>query len=141
VLGCLFNPSTFQPFNFIVMSASNDLGKTGEKLARQFFVEKGCQVLAQNWRYSRAEVDMIVKDAETIVFVEVKTRSSTRFGPPEYFVSRQQQQMLAAAASYFCEKLGHEGEIRFDVISIVMRPDGETNLEHLQDGFWPGSWR
>lgn len=114
------------------------LGQKGETMAQQHLESLGFRILAKNWRTGRAEVDVIAQDENTIVFVEVKTRSSDRFGPPEFFITPQQQRMLAGAASVYCEKIAHPGEIRFDVVSIIMRDDGKVKLEYLKDAFWPG---
>jgi putative endonuclease len=114
------------------------LGQKGETLAQTHLEGQGLKILAKNWRTGHAEVDLIAQDGEIIVFVEVKTRSSDRFGPPEFFVTQQKKRMLAGAASVYCEKINHPGEIRFDVVSIILRDDGKTKLEHLQDAFWPG---
>lgn len=114
------------------------LGQKGEILAQQHLESLGFKILAKNWRTGRAEVDIIAQDGNIIVFVEVKTRSSDRFGPPEFFITPQQQRMLAGAASVYCEKIDHSGEIRFDVVSIILRDDGKTKLEYLKDAFWPG---
>lgn len=114
------------------------LGQKGETLAQQHLESLGFKILAKNWRTGRAEVDIIAQDGNIIVFVEVKTRSSDRFGPPEFFITPQQQRMLAGAASVYCEKIDHPGEIRFDVVSIILRDDGKTKLEYLKDAFWPG---
>lgn len=114
------------------------LGQKGETLAQEHLESLGFKVLAKNWRTGRAEVDIIAQDGNIIVFVEVKTRSSDRFGPPEFFVTTQKQRMLAGAASVYCEKIEHPGEIRFDVVSIILREDGKTKLEYLKDAFWPG---
>jgi putative endonuclease len=114
------------------------LGQKGESLAQQHLEAQGLTILAQNWRTGHAEVDIIAQEGNIIVFVEVKTRSSDRFGPPEFFITPQKKRMLAGAASVYCEKIEHPGEIRFDVVSIILRDDGKTKLEYLRDAFWPG---
>lgn len=114
------------------------LGQKGESLAQQHLEAQGLTVLAQNWRTGHAEVDIIAQEDNIIAFVEVKTRSSDRFGPPEFFITPQKKRMLAGAASVYCEKIEHPGEIRFDVVSIILRDDGKTKLEYLRDAFWPG---
>ena len=114
------------------------LGQKGETLAEQHLEAQGLTILAKNWRTSHAEVDIIAQEGNIIAFVEVKTRSSDRFGPPEFFITPQKKRMLAGAASVYCEKIEHPGEIRFDVVSIILRDDGKIKLEYLRDAFWPG---
>nr|MBP8067657.1 YraN family protein [Pedobacter sp.] len=65
------------------MARHNDLGKRGEQLARQFLIQRGYEILDENWVFERAEIDLIAYINRIIVFVEVKTRSSTGFGLPE----------------------------------------------------------
>lgn len=102
------------------MAQHNDIGKAGEHLARTFLESKGYHILESNWRYRRAELDLIAKDAETLVFIEVKTRSTDLFGQPTESISDRKKRLLADAASAYMEHIGHEWAIRFDVISIIL---------------------
>ncbi len=121
------------------MSKHLETGQRGEHIAAEFLEKKGWRIAERNYRAGRGEIDLIAwANERLLVFVEVKTRSSDRFGPPEFFITPQQQRMLAGAASVYCEKIEHPGEIRFDVISIILRDDGKTKLEYLKDAFWPG---
>lgn len=122
------------------MAKHLDLGTRGEQLAKDHLEAKGFAVLETNWRYRRAEVDLIAKDGAILVFVEVKTRSSTYFGRPEAFVTPQKEKMLIRAAHAYMEQTGHRWEIRFDVVSIVWLGEERIQVEHLPDAFWPGSW-
>jgi len=120
------------------MGQPHQKGKRGEELARTYLQEQGYELLATNWRYSRAEVDIIATDGEQLIFVEVKTRTSAAFGAPEEFVSPDQQQLLAQAAMAYCEDQQFDGEIRFDVIAILWPSEDEPSLRHLPDAFFPG---
>jgi len=120
------------------MARHNEIGKTGEATARKFLENKGYAILESNWRFHRAEVDLIAKDGNVLVFVEVKTRSSDAFGKPEAFVSTRKQRFLAEAASAYMEQSGHDWEIRFDIISVLAQPAGEALIEHFEDAFFPG---
>lgn len=113
-------------------------GQKGEVWAQDFLQAKGYHILASNWRFSRAEVDLIAEHGDLIVFIEVKMRSSEVFGRPEAFVDRKKQRLLAAAAAAFCEQRAHFGEIRFDVISILLDAHGQPQIAHLTDAFFPG---
>ncbi|MDZ4680742.1 MAG: YraN family protein [Saprospiraceae bacterium] len=120
------------------MAAHNEIGKAGELAARRLLENKGYLVLEANWRFHRAEVDLIAKDGKILVFIEVKTRSSDAFGKPEAFVDARKQRFLAEAASAYMEQIGHDWEIRFDIISVLTNQGGETLLEHFEDAFFPG---
>ncbi len=121
------------------MSKGMEKGREGELLAVKMLEEKGYHILERNWRYLRAEVDIIaaLPEVHTLVFVEVKTRSSTAFGFPEDFVDTQKQQLLSVAASAYCEQVGHEGELRFDLVSVLLWDEG-YEVRHLPDAFFPG---
>lgn len=120
------------------MAKHNEIGKAGEIAARNFLENKGYTVLEANWRFHRAEVDLIAKDGNILVFVEVKTRSSEAFGKPESFVDARKQRFLAEAASAYMEQIGHNWEIRFDIVSVLLEPGAEALLEHFEDAFFPG---
>jgi putative endonuclease len=94
--------------------------------------------MSRNWRYLKAEIDIICKDPETneLVFVEVKTRSSDEFGQPSEFVTIKQQKMIISAAHQFIVSNEREEEARFDIISIVLLPNGKQELEHIKDAFY-----
>ena len=127
----------YKTFNLLVLAQHNDLGKDGERLARQLLESKGYQILEENWRESRAEVDLVAMDGEILVFVEVKSRSNLSFGPPEAFVTARKKKMLAHAASAYMEKIGHEWEIRFDIVAVAFA-GGSPAIEHFEDAFFPG---
>lgn len=122
------------------MAKHLDLGARGEQLAAAYLLKKGYIVLETNWRHGRSEVDLIVKDGEILVFVEVKTRTSDYFGRPEIFVTPKKEKMLIRAAHAYMKLTEHEWEIRFDVISIIWQDEEHSEVEHLEDAFWPGSW-
>ncbi|GJM36075.1 MAG: UPF0102 protein [Saprospiraceae bacterium] len=120
------------------MARHNDTGHKGEALARKFLENKGYRVLETNWRYRRAEIDIIAKDGEILVFVEVKTRSSTAFGRPEEFVSTKKEQFMIDSASAYMEAIGHNWEIRFDIIAVLLPANAAPEVEHFKDAFFPG---
>lgn len=113
-------------------------GLRGESLALAYLEEKGYEILEMNWRYSRAEVDLIARLGEQLIFVEVKTRESYRHGYPEDDVQVKKQQLLSDAAAAYMEDCDHDGEIRFDIISIILPPQGEPDIRHIEDAFFPG---
>ena len=112
-------------------------GARGEALAVNLLQEKGLQILATNWRWSRAEVDIIAQDGTQVVFIEVKTRNSTTYGHPEEFVSAKKQAWLAKAAGAWLEANNSTAEVRFDVISIILEGDTCHEIRHIIDAFFP----
>ena len=120
------------------MAKHNDLGKRGEEIATEFIKKKGYRVLETNWRHRKAEIDIIAKVDEVLIFIEVKSRSSDLFGRPESFVDATKQQLIADAASVYMEKVGHEWEVRFDIISILFHNEAYQSIDHFKDAFFPG---
>jgi len=119
------------------MAIHNDLGKRGEAIAAAYLENKGYRILNANWRCARAEVDLIADQQGTIVFVEVKTRSSVDFGQPEEFVSYKKEKQLEFASAVYIEMKNHQGEIRFDIIAIVFENKDLYKINHIEDAFWP----
>jgi putative endonuclease len=119
------------------MAKHNDTGQAGEDLAAQFLEQQGFKILHRNWRYGRAEVDIVAMDGAVLVLIEVKARSSQHFGRPEEFVSVKKQRFLAEAASRYMEMHGHDWEIRFDVVSVLFPIGAEAEITHFSDAFFP----
>ncbi len=118
------------------MEEKHVLGKKGETIAKDYLLEKSYTILEKNWRYLKAEVDLIVQNDDFIVFVEVKTRSSNNYGDPESFVSDKQQKLIINAANHYIIKNNIEREARFDVISIIISNKTEC-IKHIEDAFSP----
>ena len=119
------------------MAQHNDLGRRGEVLAAQFLVDKGYEILDENWVHGKAEIDLIAYTKRQIVFVEVKTRTSVSFGMPEDFVSDAKQKQMELAANEYIELMNHQGEIRFDIISVLFDKQDKYTIKHIEDAFWP----
>lgn len=118
------------------MAVHNDLGKQGEMAIVDFFVKRGFVILETNWRYRRNEIDIIVENDDTIVFAEVKTRSSMAWGTPESFLSESQISRLVEAANYYIEINDISKDIRFDVFAVVKYKD-ELKWKHFPDFLTP----
>lgn len=116
------------------MGHNTSLGKQGETAAEAFLLQKGFQVLARNFRYKRAEVDLIVAKEKLLVLVEVKTRSTHQFGFPEEAVSPRKEAMLLVAAEYYIEQIHWQHDVRFDIVSILWHPD-QPDILHIEDAF------
>lgn len=112
------------------------LGKEGEEAALQFYLHRGYQLAASNWRYEKLELDLIVRQDNWLVFVEVKTRSGSSHGHPEKAVNKKKQQNLITAANIFCEEIDWQGEVRFDILSIIKKPQG-FSFHQIEDAISP----
>lgn len=95
-------------------------GKEGEAIAAEFLIKRGYKIVEQNFRCSLGEIDIIAYEGETLVFVEVKARSSSQFGGPEGAVhSRKQEKINRVALAYLQKKKMMNALCRFDVVGIV----------------------
>jgi putative endonuclease len=111
------------------------LGSAGEMLAEKFYLERGCQVLAKNFIFRHGEIDLIVRDGEEIVFVEVKTRRGTRFGLPEEAVTPlKQHYMRRTAEGYLWLRHLENSPCRFDVFSVTTQK-GTASTKYFRDAF------
>lgn len=118
------------------MAIHNQLGQQGETIAKNFLEEAGYEILDENWCFGKAEIDLIAYLDKRIVFVEVKTRTSSGFGQPEDFVNQTKQTLLQTAAEEYLYIMNFKGEIRFDIISILFDKQGNYKLKHIEDAFW-----
>tara|TARA_B100000949_G_C14107673_1_gene376945 strand:+ start:376 stop:735 length:360 start_codon:yes stop_codon:yes gene_type:complete len=116
------------------MAQHNDLGKKGEQLAVDFLQQKGFAILERNYRFQKAEVDIIIQKEDLICAVEVKTRSTPEFGNPQDFVKPKQIQQLVKAMDYYINENDLDVELRFDIVAIIKNKLG-TRIEHLEDAF------
>src|SRR5689334_3466539 len=98
---------------------SNAVGAYGERRAVQYLIyEVGMHVLARNWRCAEGEIDIVARDGEDLVFVEVKTRRVREFGPPaEAVIVAKRRRLRRLAAQWMATHAVHAREIRFDVVS------------------------
>lgn len=120
------------------MALHNQLGIFGEREAATWLDKHGYTILEKNWRFKKAEVDLIALYENTLILVEVKTRSTDYYGPPEISVSVGKQKMLCLAAQAYLEEKKLNVEIRFDIISIITRHNG-TRISHIPNAFYPFS--
>ena len=116
------------------MAEHNELGKKGEELAIKFLIDKGYKILEKNYRYLKAEVDIIAQKENTLAVVEVKTRSTDYFGDPQDFVNPKKIKLLLSAIDYYVNEKDLDVDVRFDIIAIIHQKK-ETKIEHLEDAF------
>ena len=116
------------------MAAHNELGKKGEQLAIDFLIKNEYKILEKNYRYLKAEVDIIAQKESTLVVVEVKTRSTDYFGDPQDAVNPKKIKHLVSAIDYYIIDKDLDVEVRFDIIAIIHQ-NNKTRIEHLEDAF------
>lgn len=119
----------------VTMAKHNELGKKGEQLAVDFLLKNNYEIVERNYRFDKAEVDIIAKKDSILAIVEVKTRSTADFGNPQDFVKPKQIQRLVKAVDEYVTVNGLEVEVRFDIIAIVKEAT-RFNIEHLENAFY-----
>ena len=117
------------------MAEHNELGKLGEELAVEFLQKEGYTILATNWTFQKAEVDIIAQKGTVLAVIEVKTRSSLEFGLPQDFVKPKKIQLLTKAIDAYVNQENLDLDVRFDIIAI--HKEGKSFvIEHLTDAFY-----
>jgi putative endonuclease len=117
-----------------------ELGKRGEEIALRFLKKKGYRIIEKNYVCNTGEMDIIAKEKDILVFIEVKTRTSREFGPPQLAVNfSKQRQLSMVALNYLNEKRLKDVKARFDVVAILLEGE-EEKIELIRDAFdlnWP----
>ena len=117
------------------MAQHNELGKKGEQIAVDYLVKNNYDIIERNYRFDKAEVDIIAKKNQILAIIEVKTRSSSDFGNPQDFVKPKQIQRLVKAVDEYVTENDLDVEIRFDIIAIV-KTGTSYDIEHLENAFY-----
>jgi len=118
------------------MNSSNEIGQLGENIAEKLLIEKGYQILERNWRFKKAEIDLIAKHKDVLIFVEVKARRHAGVNPPEASVDHKKQILIFSAANAYMDQINHTWEVRFDIITIIFDPEKNPNINHHEDAFF-----
>lgn len=116
------------------MAKHNDLGKKGELLAIDYLLKNEYEILEKNYRFLKAEVDIIAKKNDLIIGVEVKTRSSNFFGDPQEFITDKKIKLLVLAMDNYVVEKDLDVEVRFDIIA-VLKQESVFKIEHFKDAF------
>ena len=112
------------------------LGRKGEELAAKHLLGKGYKILEKNYRRFRGEIDLIAKDKNYLVFVEVKTARSISFGPPVYRVDKRKKRQLGKIArAYYQHHKLYDQDSRFDIVTVTFVED-KVEIEHIINAFW-----
>jgi putative endonuclease len=116
------------------MAEHNETGEMGEDVAYEYLIKEGYNILERNWRFGRAEIDIIAMDKNEIVFIEVKTRSSRYLVEPEIAVNRTKQKLITSAADKYVTIKKIDAWGRFDIVSIVVHPQGKE-IRHIKGAY------
>jgi len=114
-----------------------DIGKEGEEIAAKFLVENGFQIIERNFQFSNiGEIDIVAKDQQQTVFVEVKSRLNLEFGEPELAVTPKKiRQIKRMAELYLFNKGIEEIDCRFDVIAVIIGDGKKPAVTHYENAF------
>ena len=123
------------PRDAAVPDRRRQLGAAGEDAAQRWYEARGYEIIDRNWRVREGEIDLVVRHGSTVVFCEVKTRSSDRYGAPvEAITATKQRRLRTLAARWFAEHPGQRGPVRFDVASVL--PAGaEPTVDVIEAAF------
>lgn len=117
------------------MGQFHKLGKAGEDIAAKYLLKLGYQILCKNYRYLKAEIDLIARKDNSLIIVEVKTRSDSFYEDLSETVSVRKRKLLTMAADHFICEQELDLEVRFDIITLVRKRGGFT-VEHVEDAFY-----
>ena len=115
------------------MNHQKQTGQKGEDMAVAFLEDDGYTIQERNYRYKRAEIDIIAKKRNILIFVEVKSRRSNVFGYPESFVDEKQADRITEAAEEYMYQIKWQKNVRFDIISI--ETGSGLKITHFKDAF------
>lgn len=117
------------------MAEHNDLGKKAEDLAAEFLLKSGYKILARNFRFQKAEIDIISEKDDFIIVCEVKARSTDVFNLPQEAVNKKKIRLLVSAADHYLQESNINKEVRFDIISVLPDKKGNLSIEHIVNAF------
>ena len=121
------------------MAQHNDTGKWGEEMATDYLRQNGYEIIERDWRDCHRDIDIIARspDRRTVVFVEVKTRSSDILTKPEDAIDLRKIRNIGMAANTYVKMQNMVDELRFDVICVVGSSKQNATIEHTVDAFNP----
>lgn len=118
------------------MAAKDALGRRGEDLAAAHLIASGLIIVERNWRCAQGEIDLVARDGDELVFVEVKTRSSMRYGHPLEAITATKLARLRRLAGQWCAQHPGSGDrIRIDAVAVIAPVGGRVEVEHVRRVF------
>lgn len=124
------------------MAQHNRLGRWGEDKAAEYLRRKGYDILERDWKHGRRDIDIIARKDDTLVIVEVKTRSNTDYTEPQAAVDRRKIMSISLSANAYVRQRRINAALRFDIITVVGFDDDSCQITHIEDAFLPAAvWR
>jgi len=117
------------------MANHNDFGKKAEDLAIEHLQKNGYKILTRNFRFQKAEIDIIAEKDNLIIITEVKARSTDVFMLPQEAVTKNKIRLIVFAANHYLEEFDKDNEVRFDIISVLPDEKGKLIIEHITNAF------
>lgn len=117
------------------MAKHNITGKTGEDIAIEFLEKKDFRIIERNWHSGHKELDIIALHNDILVVIEVKTRASEDYEEPWQAVTKSKIRNTVQAAHHYIRLNAIDLEVRFDIVSVLMLPEGDFRIEHIEDAF------
>lgn len=117
------------------MGKHNEFGKLGEAIAVDFLVEAGYEICDKNYRYQKAEIDILAKKGDVLAVVEVKSRTLGFYKSLNDVIGQGKIQRLVLAADHYIQQHKLDCEVRFDVVTVV-KTKGKFKTEHLKNAFY-----
>ncbi|AZA78587.1 YraN family protein [Chryseobacterium sp. G0186] len=117
------------------MATHNDFGILAEDLAVDYLQKNGYNILVRNFRFQKAEIDIIAEKESLLIIVEVKARSTDAFILPHEAVTKTKIKSIVSAANHYLEESGKQNEVRFDIISILPDEKRSFIIDHIIDAF------
>lgn len=117
------------------MADHNELGQIAEDLAAEYLAKKGYRIIVRNFRFKKAEIDIVSEKDNLIIVIEVKARSTDFFILPHEAVTKTKIKSIVSAANHFMEEFNKDQEVRFDIISVLPDKTGKLTIEHIPDAF------
>ncbi len=117
------------------MAEHNDFGNLAENLAAEFLMKKSYKILVRNFRYQRAEIDIVAEFQNLIVVVEVKARSYNSLIEPQEAVTKKKIKAILMCSDFFMSENAINKEVRFDIITVLPDEKGKLLINHIEDAF------
>ena len=121
------------------MVSQREIGEKAEGLARQHLINQGYEIITSNWHYGHLELDIIARDNDELVIVEVKSRNGIRYEHPSEAITDTKIKRIVEAADAYLQEFERELETRFDVITVIFHGE-DFELEHFKEAFYPTLW-
>ncbi|SMO55627.1 putative endonuclease [Chryseobacterium rhizoplanae] len=117
------------------MADHNDFGKIAEDTAVDYLQKNGYKILVRNFRFQKAEIDIIAEKDNLVIIVEVKARSTDAFMLPQEAVTKTKIKSIVSAANHYLEEFNKDSEARFDIISVLPDENRNLKIDHIADAF------